>query len=247
MKLNVMAKEADAKNKADYNTSLNDDGNGPGHTTGGVGSSGSGSDSEGNLKIEKSPIDRGLANASEEIDEGKRKSTDDLETKHDRNIREKGFFDDIADRLPTEPPLLAIPSNAEPQLQRASTAGTDVENYPEGGLKAWSVVLGCWFSLVAASGLLNTLATFQAYLTTHQLSNYNESSIGWIFSLFTFVVFGVGLFTGPIFDKYGPRWIVAVGTIFDVLGLMLFSISTGKKSLAGTVQIRKLGKHSAYP
>lgn len=195
-----------------------------------------------NLKIEKSPVIRGLADASEDVDEEKGKGADDLEVNLDRSICDRNFLDDIADRPPREPPLLAMPSSAGSQIQRASTAGTDVESYPEGGLKAWSVVLGCWFSLVAASGLLNTLATFQTYLTTHQLSDYSESSIGWIFSLFTFVVFGVGLFTGPIFDKYGPRWIIAVGTLFDVLGLMLFSISTGKKSRAGTVQIWKPGK-----
>ncbi|PSR88559.1 major facilitator superfamily domain-containing protein [Coniella lustricola] len=161
-----------------------------------------------------------------EVQREEQQVVNDVEPPSNRNVREKTFLHDIADILPTEPPLLAIPSNSRPQLQRASTSGTGAESYPEGGLEAWLVVLGCFFALMAAAGLLNTLATFQAYLITHQLSEYSEGTIGWIFSLFPFVVFFVGLYTGPIFDKYGPRWIIAVGTVFDVLGLMLFSIST---------------------
>ncbi|KAF2970559.1 hypothetical protein GQX73_g3017 [Xylaria multiplex] len=44
------------------------------------------------------------------------------------------------------------------------------ETYPEGGLEAWLVVFGSWCGLVAALGLLNTLGTLQAYVSTHQLS-----------------------------------------------------------------------------
>lgn len=114
------------------------------------------------------------------------------------------------------------------ELQRHSTSATDNETYPEGGLRAWLVVLGCWLALVASLGLMNTLATFQSYLISHQLAQYGEGTVGWIFSIYTFVVFFLGLYIGPIFDKYGPRWIVMAGTVGIVAGMMLMSISTGK-------------------
>lgn len=128
------------------------------------------------------------------------------------------------------PPLFVVPSNADHELGRdaASTAG-DGESYPEGGLRAWLVVLGAWLALLSSLGLMNTLATFQTYVTTHQLSHYDEGTVGWIFSIYTFVVFFGGLFIGPLFDKHGPRWLVLTGTVSVGASLMLFSVSTGKK------------------
>lgn len=127
------------------------------------------------------------------------------------------------------PPLFVVPSNAEHDSERrtASSAG-DGETYPEGGLRAWLVVLGAWLALVSSLGLMNTLATFQTYVTTHQLKDYDEGTVGWIFSIYTFVVFFGGLYIGPLFDKHGPRWLILTGTLFVCASLMLFSISTGK-------------------
>lgn len=129
------------------------------------------------------------------------------------------------------PPLFVVPSNAdhEPGRDTASSAG-DGETYPEGGLRAWLVVLGAWLALLSSLGLMNTLATFQTYVTTHQLEDYDEGTVGWIFSVYTFVVFFGGLFIGPLFDKHGPRWLVLTGTLSVGASLMLFSISTGKHS-----------------
>lgn len=136
-----------------------------------------------------------------------------------------------------EAPLCIVPSNLDndddpENLQRHTTSGTANETYPEGGLRAWLVVFGCWLSLVACLGLMNTLATFQSYLLEHQLAEHDEGTVGWIFSIYTFVVFFLGLYVGPMFDKYGPRWIIMAGTILTAVGLVLFSISTGESSLS---------------
>lgn len=127
------------------------------------------------------------------------------------------------------PPLFVVPSNADqaPGRDTASSAG-ESESYPEGGLRAWLVVLGAWLALLSSLGLMNTLATFQTYVMTNQLKDYDEGTVGWIFSIYTFVVFFGGLFIGPLFDKHGPRWLVLTGTVFVGASLMLFSISTGE-------------------
>lgn len=129
------------------------------------------------------------------------------------------------------PPLFVVPSNPGPDqdLERHASAATDGgESYPEGGLQAWLVVLGAWLALVSSLGIMNTLATFQSYLMTHQLAGYDEGTVGWIFSIYTFMVFFLGLYIGPLFDKYGPRWLILTGTLFVSASLMLFSISTGE-------------------
>lgn len=100
------------------------------------------------------------------------------------------------------------------------------ETYPEGGRRAWLVVLGSWLALFSSLGLMNILATFQTYVSTHQLSHYDSGTIGWIFSLYTFLCFFLGIYIGPIFDKYGPRYLILGGTVSLALSLMLLSICT---------------------
>jgi hypothetical protein len=66
---------------------------------------------------------------------------------------------------------------------------SDHDQYPEGGLKAWSVVLGAWCAMIPSMGLLNSLGTLQPWTSTHQLKDYSESSIGWIYGTYTFFLF----------------------------------------------------------
>ncbi|KAI1343401.1 major facilitator superfamily domain-containing protein [Xylariaceae sp. FL0016] len=100
------------------------------------------------------------------------------------------------------------------------------ETYPEGGLEAWLVVLGSWCGLLASLGLMNTIATFQTYVSTHQLLHYSEGTVGWIFSVYTALCFFSGLYIGPLFDKYGPRWLIGPGSIAIVVSVMIMSVCT---------------------
>ncbi|KAL8295755.1 hypothetical protein RB597_009168 [Gaeumannomyces tritici] len=95
------------------------------------------------------------------------------------------------------------------------------ETYPEGGARAWLVVLGSWMALVASLGLMNTIGVLQSYVSKHQLADRSEGTVGWIFSVYTFLSFFLGLYIGPVFDKYGPRWLVAGGTALLATGTML--------------------------
>ena len=115
---------------------------------------------------------------------------------------------------------------SEPDDGPATLLGDD-ETYPEGGLQAWLVVLGAWCALLAAPGLMNSIATFQTYIGTHQLSGYDEGTIGWIFSLYSAFTFFCGIYIGPLFDRYGPRWLILPGSICIVASMMLLSVCTG--------------------
>ncbi|ROV95421.1 hypothetical protein VMCG_08469 [Cytospora schulzeri] len=143
----------------------------------------------------------------------------------DSTIRDKEPADNSTGDHP--PPLFVVPSNPgqDHDLERHTSTATDGESYPEGGLQAWLVVLGAWLALVSSLGIANTLATFQSSLTAHQLADYDEGTVGWIFSIYTFMVFFLGLYIGPLFDKHGPRWLILTGTVFVCASLMLFSIS----------------------
>ena len=100
--------------------------------------------------------------------------------------------------------------------------------YPKAGLKPLLVVLGSFCGMVAGFGYMNLIATYQAYISHNHLSDYGESAVGWIFSVYACFSFGAGIFIGPIFDTYGPRWLVAAGAFFLLLSVFLMSICTGE-------------------
>ena len=117
------------------------------------------------------------------------------------------------------------------QSTRALTIIEDENFYPEGGLEAWLVVFGCWCSLLAALGVMNTLASFQANIHRNQLKGYTEGQIGWIFSVYAALSFGLGVFVGPIFDKFGARALMITGSVGVVVGMMLMSVCTGESPM----------------
>ncbi|OQE26083.1 hypothetical protein PENFLA_c007G07930 [Penicillium flavigenum] len=98
-------------------------------------------------------------------------------------------------------------------------------DYPEGGLQAWSVVLGAWCAMVPSMGLLNSLGILHAWTSTHQLSDYSESSIGWIFGAYGFFLYFAGAQVGPIFDTFGPNYVIVPGSIGMIVSLLCFSFS----------------------
>ena len=99
-------------------------------------------------------------------------------------------------------------------------------SYPEGGIQAWLVVFGSFTGMTAGFGLMNTVGTFQAYLSTHQLADYSPSLVGWIFSIYIFLAFFCGVQIGPIFDAKGPRWLVLAGSVSLVGGTFAFAESS---------------------
>ncbi|ATZ47933.1 hypothetical protein BCIN_03g02090 [Botrytis cinerea B05.10] len=97
---------------------------------------------------------------------------------------------------------------------------------PDGGWVAWSVVGGAFCCLFTSFGWINCIGIFQNYYSLHQLAHYSNSTIAWIPSLESFMMFFGGIFAGRIFDSYGPRWLLLFGSFFHVFGLMMVSIST---------------------
>ncbi|KAE8355373.1 major facilitator superfamily domain-containing protein [Aspergillus coremiiformis] len=96
---------------------------------------------------------------------------------------------------------------------------------PDGGLKAWMVVFGAFCGLFVSFGWINCIGAFLDYYKTHQLSDFPTSTVTWITSLEIFMMFFGGPIVGVLFDNFGPRWVLIVGTFFHVFGLMMVSIS----------------------
>jgi MFS family permease len=119
----------------------------------------------------------------------------------------------------------AIATGDEENFSVTSHENNEV-NYPEGGLGAWSVVLGSFMGLVAALGMMNTVGVYHSYIAEHQLAGYSESSISWIFSMYVFLSFFCGLQIGPIFDAHGPKLLVISGSILLCASQFLLGLCT---------------------
>ncbi|KAK6851877.1 hypothetical protein PG995_012002 [Apiospora arundinis] len=88
-----------------------------------------------------------------------------------------------------------------------------VENdFPEGGLRAWLVVASAFAMAFASFGFMVSIGTLQDYWHTHQLAHLSSRDVGWIPSVFTYLSLALGLWVGPLFDRYGPRWIALLGS-----------------------------------
>lgn len=118
--------------------------------------------------------------------------------------------------------------NIHPSPTKSSSSNIDPhgEFYPEGGTRAWLVVLGSFSGMVAALGIMNTIGVYESYLARHQLASYSTSSIGWILSIYVFLAFGAGLVIGPIFDVHGPRWLLFAGSLLIILATFLLGVCT---------------------
>ena len=102
----------------------------------------------------------------------------------------------------------------------------DVDAAPDGGLAAWLVVLGGFCVSFCSFGWLNSIGVFQDYYQRGPLSSYSSSTISWIPSLQIFFMMAMGPIVGSIYDRYGPRHLLLVGSILHVLGLMMASLAT---------------------
>lgn len=100
------------------------------------------------------------------------------------------------------------------------------DTFPEGGRKAWSVVVGAFLMLFPSFGLQVSIGTLQDYWAQNQLAEYSARDIGWIPSLFVYLGLALGLLIGPMFDRYGPTWIIRIGTTSYVIMIFLLAECT---------------------
>ena len=97
---------------------------------------------------------------------------------------------------------------------------------PEGGLQGWLCVLAGFFGFFVSFGYINAIGILQTRFEQNELAGYSSSTIGWIGSIQVFLLNSGSIVIGPLFDWYGPRILVLVGTFMSVFGLMMMSLST---------------------
>ncbi|KAI5958972.1 uncharacterized protein KGF55_005626 [Candida pseudojiufengensis] len=96
----------------------------------------------------------------------------------------------------------------------------DPKSYPDGGFKAYLTLFGCFLGLIVNLGLINSIGAVQSYVSNNILQNYTQSTISWIFSIYLSLAYAGGIFSGPIFDRYGTLYLLISSGGFIFIGLM---------------------------
>lgn len=113
--------------------------------------------------------------------------------------------------------------NPEPPKSPDITMLDDPDLFPEGGFKANMVLIGSFCGFIASLSFINSSGVLQSYLLEHRLSHVPTSTIGWIFSINSFLEFGSLLVIGPIFDRVGARIPFTIGIVLSTVGYLCSS------------------------
>ncbi|CAG9987522.1 unnamed protein product [Clonostachys byssicola] len=117
-------------------------------------------------------------------------------------------------------------ARTEVENTKAESSPKLTDEAPDGGTAAWLVVLGAWCTSFCSFGWLNSVGIFQEYYQNVLLSSYSSSVIAWIPSLQIFFMMAMGPVVGALFDRYGPRWLIFIGSLLHVLGVMMASLGS---------------------
>ncbi|KAL7938906.1 major facilitator superfamily domain-containing protein [Trichoderma chlorosporum] len=120
-----------------------------------------------------------------------------------------------------ESPVTSFATSEETKVARDDIA----VGVPDGGFRAWLVVVGGFLDFAIAFGLVNSFGTFQARYES-EWTWLSTSTITWIGSIQLFILFLGGAVVGPIFDKYGSRALMFSGTAVCLLSFICSSFAT---------------------
>lgn len=102
----------------------------------------------------------------------------------------------------------------------------DPDLFPDGGLKAYSVVFGSFLCCITIFGLMNAMGAIESYVQVNQLADVAVTKISWVFSLNVFMTLVMGLVAGPLYDTFGSTVLLSIGSLLAFVGLMALASST---------------------
>lgn len=97
-------------------------------------------------------------------------------------------------------------------------------------LRSWLTVFGAWLAIFSSLGLLTVLSICQSYLSggNEQVASISDGTFAWVFSLYFVVSLGLGMYVGPLSDRFGARYMVLSGTVFLGVGMVVLACRSGE-------------------
>lgn len=99
---------------------------------------------------------------------------------------------------------------------------------PDIGIRPWLQVIAGFFLMFNAWGTVFSFGVFQTFYTSPSgiKDNKSPSAIAWIGSVQTFLLLFGGALSGVCFDKGYFRYMILLGSLFVVVGMMTLSLAT---------------------
>ncbi|KAI1112314.1 putative MFS monocarboxylate transporter [Nemania sp. NC0429] len=92
--------------------------------------------------------------------------------------------------------------------------------------KQWLQIVSTFIVFLNTWGLLLTFGVFQTSYAEFLLKDRSTSEISWISTTCAFFILSTGFITGPLYDLGFYRPLVVFGSLLEVVGLMVLSLST---------------------
>ncbi|EXJ81411.1 hypothetical protein A1O3_07703 [Capronia epimyces CBS 606.96] len=97
---------------------------------------------------------------------------------------------------------------------------------PDGGVRAWLQVLGCWLVFFNVWGFPFSFGLFQSYYELNILTGMSSSNISWIGTMTSYLLIVTGVLSGPWFDLGYYKVMLLGGAAMSCLGIMMLSLSS---------------------
>ncbi|KAH8688700.1 putative MFS monocarboxylate transporter [Talaromyces proteolyticus] len=117
-------------------------------------------------------------------------------------------------------PNSSLNSDAVPAATATAAAA------PSLGRTEWLQILSTFIVFTNTWGFLLTSGVLQAHYELVLLRDQSSSNISWISTTCAFLVLSAGIVTGPLYDRGFYRLLLLAGSVLQVFGLMMLSIST---------------------
>lgn len=60
------------------------------------------------------------------------------------------------------------------------------------------------------------------------MASISDGTFAWVFSLYFVVSLGLGMYVGPLSDRFGARYMVLSGTVFLGVGMVVLACRSGE-------------------
>lgn len=120
----------------------------------------------------------------------------------------------------------AILTKVTSQITRVITTSSNkpIEPPPDGGVVAWTQCAMTTLIIFNTWGYINSFGVFQTYYVN--TLGFPPSNVSWVGSLQIFLLFFIGTFSGRATDAGYLKITLITGSILQVIGIMMTSLST---------------------
>ncbi|KAG2055966.1 MFS general substrate transporter [Suillus hirtellus] len=99
------------------------------------------------------------------------------------------------------------------------------QEFPEGGLAAWSTAFGAFLILFCTWGYVTSFGVYQDFYAEHYLTNVSSTAISFIGSINAFLGTSVSLVAGSLYDRGYFYHLVIAGSLLQSFSLFMLSLA----------------------